>query len=93
MEAGTKRYQQANLSLLSGLISSFLGSVNNGTITMELDKQLLLRLNINQKDVNKINLEVGQKFIEILLGAFTGLISVDDKQALALGSHSFIRFV
>jgi hypothetical protein len=79
MEAGTKRYQQANLSPLSGLISSFLGSVNSGTITMELDKQLLLRLNINQKDVNKINLEVGQKFIETLLGAFTGLISVDDK--------------
>jgi hypothetical protein len=79
MEAGTKRYQQANLSPLSGLISNFLGSVNSGTITMELDKQLLLRLNINQKDVNKINLEVGRKFIEILMGVLTGLISVDDK--------------
>jgi hypothetical protein len=79
MEAGTKRYQQANLSPLSGLITNFLGSVNSGTITMELDKQLLLRLNINQKDVNKINLEVGRKFIEILMGVLTGLISVDDK--------------
>jgi hypothetical protein len=79
MEANTERYQQANLSPLSGIVSSFLGSVNSGTITMELDKQLLLRLNINQKDINKINLEVGQKFIETLLGAFTGLISVDHK--------------
>lgn len=78
MEASTERYQQANLSPLSEIISSFLGSVNSGTITMELDKQLLLRLNINQNDINKINLEVGQKFIETLLGAFTGLISVDD---------------
>jgi hypothetical protein len=79
MEANTERYQQVNLSPLSGIVSSFLGSVNSGTITMELDKQLSLRLNINQKDINKINLEVGQKFIETLLGAFTCLISVDHK--------------
>jgi hypothetical protein len=45
--------------------------VNSGTITMELDKQLLLQLKINQNDINKINLEVGQKFMETLLEAFT----------------------
>ena len=71
MEASTERHQQADLGPLSGIISNFLGSLNSGIITMELDKQLLLRLKINQNDINKINLEVGQKFMEILLEAFT----------------------
>lgn len=75
MEASTERYQQADLDLLSGIILNFLGSVNSGTITIELDKQPLLRLKINQDDIDKINLEFGQKFIEILLEAFTEMIS------------------
>jgi hypothetical protein len=49
--------------------------VNSGTITIELDKRHLLRLKINQDDIDKINLEFGQKFIEILLEAFTEMIS------------------
>ncbi|MGC1133326.1 MAG: hypothetical protein WA941_10915 [Nitrososphaeraceae archaeon] len=75
MEASTERYQQADLDPLSGIILNFLGSVNSGTITIELDKQPLLRLKINQDDIDKINLEFGQKFIEILLEAFTEMIS------------------
>ncbi|MGH9986619.1 MAG: hypothetical protein ACRD8W_21965 [Nitrososphaeraceae archaeon] len=75
MEASTERYQQADLDPLSGIILNFLGSVNSGTITIELDKQPLLRLKINQDDMDKINLEFGQKFIEILLEAFTEMIS------------------
>lgn len=75
MEASTERYQQADLDPLSGIILNFLGSVNSGTITIELDKQPLLRLKINQNDIDKINLEFGQKFIEILLEAFTEMIS------------------
>ena len=63
------------LDPLSGIILNFLGSVNSGTITIELDKQPLLRLKINQDDIDKINLEFGQKFIEILLEAFTEMIS------------------
>ena len=77
MEASTERYRQANLGPLSGIISNSLGSVNSGTITVEVDRQFLLRLKINQNELNKINLEVGQKFMEILLEAFTGVISVD----------------
>ena len=77
MEASTERYLQANLGPLSGIISNSLGSVNSGTITVEVDRQFLLRLKINQNELNKINLEVGQKFMEILLEAFTGVISVD----------------
>ena len=75
MEASTERYQQADLDPLSGIILNFLGSVNSGTITIELDKQPLLWLKINQDDIDKINLEFGQKFIEILLEAFTEMIS------------------
>lgn len=75
MEASTERYQQADLDPLSGIILNFLGSVNSGTITIELDKQPLLQLKINQDDIDKINLEFGQKFIEILLEAFTEMIS------------------
>ena len=80
MEASTERYRQANLGPLSGIISNSLRSVNSGTITMEVDRQFLLRLKINQNELNKINLEVGQKFMEILLEAFTGVISVDGRR-------------
>ncbi len=75
MEASTERFQQADLDPLSGIISNFLGSVNSGTFTIELDRQPLLRLKVNQDDINKINLEFGQKFMEILLEAFTEMIS------------------
>jgi hypothetical protein len=75
MEARTNWYQQADLDPLSGIISNFLGSVNSGTLTIELDRQPLLRLKVNQNDINKINLEFGKKFMEILLEAFTEMIS------------------
>jgi hypothetical protein len=76
MESSTERYQQADLNPLSGftVMSNFLGSVDSGMITIELDKQPLLLLKINQDDINKINLEFGQKFMEILLEAFTEVI-------------------
>jgi hypothetical protein len=75
MEARTERYQQADLDPFSGIISNFLGSVNSGTLTIEFDRQPLLRLKVNQDDINKINLEFGKKFMEILLEVFTEMIS------------------
>jgi hypothetical protein len=75
MEARTEWYQEAALDPLSGIISNFLGSVNSGTLTIELDRQPLLRLKVNQDDINKINLEFGKKFMEILLEAITEMIS------------------
>ena len=75
MESSTERYQQDDLNPLSGIISQFLGATNRGTIIVELDRQPLLRLKIDQGDINKINLEFGQKFIEILLETFTEMIS------------------
>ena len=75
MESGTERSQHGDLDSLSGIISNLLGSANSGTVIVELDKQLLLRLKIDQDDINKINLEFGQKFIEILLEAFTEMVT------------------
>ena len=75
MDTSTENYQQTSLDPLSGIISNFLGSVNSGTLIIELDRQPLLRLKVNQDDINKINLEFGQKFMEILLKAFTEMIS------------------
>jgi hypothetical protein len=75
MESSTEGYQQDHLNPLSRMISNFLRTTNSGTIIVELDKQLLLRLKIDQDDINKINLEFGQKFIEILLEAFAEMIS------------------
>lgn len=75
MDSSTERYPQDDLNPLSGMISQFLEATNRGTIIVELDRQLLLRLKIDQGDLNKINLEFGQKFIEILLETFTEMIS------------------
>jgi hypothetical protein len=67
MKAGTERHQQTDLDPLSEMISNFLGSVNSGTISIDFDKQPVLRLVINHGAANKINLEFGQKFMEMLL--------------------------
>jgi hypothetical protein len=58
----------------SGMISNFLESVNSGTITIDIDKQPILRLIINQGDTQKINLEFGQKFMEMLFEAGAEMI-------------------
>jgi hypothetical protein len=58
MDTSTENYQQADLDPLSGIISNFLGSVNSGTLIIELDRQPVLRLKVNQDDINKINLEL-----------------------------------
>jgi hypothetical protein len=59
-------------------ISSFLSSVNCGAITIDIGEQPFLKLTLNQGDINKINLEFGQKFIEILLEV--GMKTISDKE-------------
>jgi hypothetical protein len=70
-----RNQQQAGLDPVSEMISNILGSVNSGTITIDIDKQPLLRLIINQGDTQKINLEFGQKFTELLFEAGAEMIS------------------
>jgi hypothetical protein len=76
MTRRTESHQQrADIDPVSGMISNILGSVNSGTITIDIDKQPLLRLIINQGDTQKINLEFGQKFMELLFEAVAEMIS------------------
>ena len=76
MTRKTESHQQrADLDQVTGMISNILGSVNSGTITIDIDKQPLLRLVINQGDTQKINLEFGQKFMEMLFEAVAEMIS------------------
>jgi hypothetical protein len=67
--------RRADLDPVSGMISNILGSVNSGTITIDIDKQPLLRIVINQGETQKINLEFGQKFMELLFEAVAEMIS------------------
>ena len=73
MKASTEGHQ--NIDPLSKMISNFLGSANRGTITIDIYKQHVLTLIINPEDTNKISLEFGQKFLEMLLEVFTEMIS------------------
>jgi hypothetical protein len=68
MTRRTERHQQqAGLDPVS--------ECNSGTITIDIDKQPLLRLIINQGDTQKINLEFGQKFTELLFEVGAEMIS------------------
>lgn len=60
---------------VSETISNCLRSVNSGTIRIDIDNQLFLKLTISQADINNINLEFGQKFMEMLLAAGMEMIS------------------
>jgi hypothetical protein len=54
MTRRTERHQQqVDLDPVSEMISDILGSVNSGTIAIDIDKQPLLRLIINQGDTKK----------------------------------------
>ena len=64
-----------NPNRLSAIISNFFRSVNSGTITINIGKQLFLRLIINEGHSNKIKLEFGQKFVEMPLVAGVESIS------------------
>lgn len=67
MTERTENPYQIDPDHLSGAISNLFRSVNSGTITIDIDKQPFLRFIINQGNSNKISLEFGQKFIEMLL--------------------------
>jgi hypothetical protein len=55
-----------NPDCLSTKISNLFRSVNSGTITINIGEQPFLRLRINEGYSNKIKLEFGQKFVEVL---------------------------
>jgi hypothetical protein len=70
-EEQEQELQQLNLSTLSETISNCLRSLNSGAFRIDIDNQPVLKLTINQACTNNINLEFGQKFIEMFLLAGT----------------------
>jgi hypothetical protein len=72
-----KKLQQVNPDPLSETFSNFLASVSRGSIRIDIDNQPILKLTINQADINSIKLELGQKFTEMLLDA--GIKTISDK--------------
>ena len=78
MTEQTENPQQINLNHLAGMISYLISSLNSGTITIDIDKRSFLRLKINAGYSNKISLEFGQKFIEMILVA--GFKSIYDQK-------------
>lgn len=77
MTEQTENPQQIDPDHLSKTISNLFRLVNSDTITINIGKQPFLRLIINEGYSNKINLEFGQKFIEMLLVA--GIESISDR--------------
>jgi hypothetical protein len=77
MTERTENPQQIDPDHLSGTISNLFRLLNSGTITIDIDKQPFLRLIIKEGYSNKINLEFGQNFVEMLLVA--GIESISDR--------------
>jgi hypothetical protein len=75
MRESAKKLQQTSPDLLSDTILIFLPSVSRGSIRIDMNNQPILKLTINQADVNKIYLEIGQKFMDILFATGMEMIS------------------
>jgi hypothetical protein len=74
-EEQEQEHQQFNPSTLSETISNCLRSLNSGAFKIYIDNQPVLKLTINQARSNNINLEFGQKFIEMSLSAGTSSLT------------------
>lgn len=67
--------QQVSQYTVSKTISKCLRSLNGGSIRIDIENQPFLKLTINQENINVLNLEFGEKFMEMLLAAAMKMIS------------------
>jgi len=67
--------QQVSQYTVSKTISKCLRSLNGGSIRIDIENQPFLKLTINQENINVLNLEFGEKFMEMLLAAAMKIIS------------------
>jgi hypothetical protein len=67
--------QQVNQYTVSETISKCLRSLNGGCIRIDIENQSSLKLTINQENINALNLEFGEKFMEMLLAEAMEMIS------------------
>jgi hypothetical protein len=76
-ERTEKQEQQQQISqyTVSKTISKCFRSLNGGSIRIEVENQPFLKLTINQENINGLNLEFGDKFMEMLLATAMEMIS------------------
>jgi len=67
--------EQVSQYTVSKTISKCLRSLNGGSIRIDIENQPFLKLTINQENINVLNLEFGEKFMEMLLAAAMEMIS------------------
>jgi hypothetical protein len=67
--------QQVSQYTASKTISKCLRSLNGGSIRIDIENQPFLKLTINQENIDALNLEFGEKFMEMLLATAVELIS------------------
>ncbi|MFY9964439.1 MAG: hypothetical protein WBL44_01185 [Nitrososphaeraceae archaeon] len=67
--------EQVSQYTVSKTISKCLRSLNGGGIRIDIENQPFLKLTINQENINVLNLEFGEKFMEMLLAAAMEMVS------------------
>ena len=67
--------QQVSQFIVSKTISKYLRSLKGGSIWIDIENQPFLKLTINQENIDELNLEFGEKFMEMLLAIAVELIS------------------
>ena len=67
--------QQVSQFIVSKTISKYLRSLKGGSIWIDIENQPFLKLTINQENIDALNLEFGEKFMETLLAIAVELIS------------------
>jgi hypothetical protein len=67
--------QQVSQYTASKTISKCLRSLNGGSIRIDIKNQPFLKLTIIQENIDALNLEFGEKFMEMLLATALELIS------------------
>lgn len=66
--------QQVSQYTVSKAISKCLRSLNGGSIRIDIENQPFLKLTINQENIDALNLEFGEKFMEMFLATAVELI-------------------
>ncbi len=76
MAERTEKQEQQQISqcTVSKTISKYFRSLNGGSIRIEVENQPFLKLTINQENINSLNIELGDKFMEMLLATTMEMI-------------------
>ncbi|MGH9975573.1 MAG: hypothetical protein ACRD8Z_07015 [Nitrososphaeraceae archaeon] len=70
-----EQQQMSQYTAVSKTVSKCFRTLNGGSIRVEVENQPFLKLTINQENINGLNLEFGDKFMEMLLATAMKMIS------------------